>query len=358
MTKNMKIGLITGGSILGAGVVATAIAVPIVLMQQKSIFRNLPLNTIKYNMDSTTRTSTVYELDPNFNSNANAKLFEKFDNLTNENLQYDFNRILTDFYEVYELDNGILEVEIDRVVVKSLSAPKADHTRTAELSVTYDIETNHRDRDQKITVDKSFTVKPSYITSDEIIGLTETLNYQPGSNHNIDLSDLREIFFGEHDADDFDDLGIFDQIAKLNKENNNTAGVGTGLMSYEVKLSDLAYNPTRVGLDTQFKIPSLSINTYAIPSQSIGMSLNYNQFKNIKKDAFIALLNTGDLNAKYNNIKSYVNGLFAQNLITNISAQDDAAQNHVKLIIETDEGEKGANTYRFTIDYISFSPTK
>lgn len=359
MTKKLKIGLITGGSILGAGAIATAIALPIVLTQQQQQNTNKLLSTIQYSLDKNSRAGAIYELDPNFNNNATSKLYERFANMSKEDLQYDFNRILTDFYEVYELANHQFKAEIDRVVVNSLSAVNpTDNTRTAQLSVTYDVETNTggHDREERVTLDRSFVVKPSYITNDEITQLTELLRYDQSNNINIDLSDLREVFFGEHDADDFDDLGIFDQISKLNSEHGITNGVGTGLMSYEVRLSDLAYTPKRVvDLNTKFKIPSLSINTYAVPNQKVNMSLNYPTISKITKANFAALFGNNNLTTKYSNIKPYVNNLIVETQVVDITIDDNTAGQYVKLIIETNEGSNGNNTYRFTIDYTSFA---
>ncbi|MGL5592141.1 MAG: hypothetical protein ACRDCJ_02150 [Metamycoplasmataceae bacterium] len=217
-----------------------------------------------------TREATTHEnvLDPKLNRNATAIVDQLFNGLTVAGLQRDFDLILTDFYEIYEFENNLVEIELERIKVKSIS--KNGGNIVAKLDVTYESESN--DNEQMLTKEINWTVRPTVSSWAEIQQIKTLIKDASTNDSGIDISDLKEYFLGENDNDmDFDDYGVFDRIAKLNNDKDlNNLG---GLVGYELKLSDifdqLLPGQRNVTMDTTFFAPSASLNnTFIFPSET------------------------------------------------------------------------------------------
>ncbi|MGL6125321.1 MAG: hypothetical protein ACRC1F_02400 [Metamycoplasmataceae bacterium] len=213
-------------------------------------------------------------LDPTFNMNAVEIVNRLFDSLTVSQLQRDFDLILTDFYEIFEFENSSVEIELEKIVVKSIGSDK----RTVKLEVTYESETETRDGETLVTKEIDWKIKPTVSSQAQIEQIKQMINGATSSNTGIDIEELKEYFLGENDDDmDFDDFGVFDRVAKLNndKELNNLGG----LVGYELKLSDIfseliPFEQRNITLDTTFFAPSSALNnTFIYPSET--GTLNY-----------------------------------------------------------------------------------
>ncbi|MGL5205364.1 MAG: hypothetical protein ACRC7B_00390 [Metamycoplasmataceae bacterium] len=206
-------------------------------------------------------------LDPSLNTNAQQIVDQLFNGLTVAGLQKDFDLILTDFYDIFEFENSTMEIELERIRVKSVNAT----ARTALLEVTYESEED--DKEGVITKDITWKITPAVSSQAQIQQIKTMIENASTTNPGIDIKDLKEYFLGENDDDmDFDDFGVFDRIAKLNSDKDlNNLG---GLVGYELKLSDIFSEliPTtqrNVTMDTVFFAPSAGLNnTFLFPSET------------------------------------------------------------------------------------------
>lgn len=242
--------------------VVTAIAVPV------GLYLSGYWDTYKqitYKVDSGLFTKTrnanqnISVFDPNYNKDAQEKLQALSKSLSTTDLQRDFNRVLTDFYEAYESKTAQSETEIEDIRVKS-----KNNDGSFELSVKYEIEKkggNEQTKFQTISWTPKFTV----LTDDDVNSIKQQIEgFKNNKTNGVDLEDIKEIFLGEKEKDDPDDYGIFDRVAKLNKEYNGFAGI----VAYDLSISDIfdkLEKPTpkanpQVTKETRFRIPSLSLN--------------------------------------------------------------------------------------------------
>lgn len=248
--------------------VATAIAVPVGLYLS-GYWDKKQIHQIEFNVNSglssnarTAEKANVYSAA--FNKDAQDKLAGFAKDLSAKDLQRDFSRVLTDFYEAYEDKKpGGSEVEIEEIIVKG-----KNDDGSFNLSVQYEIDNDRRDiGDKKPWAPVKWTPKFTVLTSADIDAIKAQISSfgNHDNNNGIDLEDLKEIFLGEKDADDLDDIGIFDQIKFLNKESDGLASV----VAYELSISDiydqLPVAKSRAGgnevtKNTTFKIPSISLN--------------------------------------------------------------------------------------------------
>lgn len=227
----------------------------------------------------------IYSAD--LNPNAKNELDAMTSKLSRKQLQTDFNRVLTDFYDTFEakLPNGT-EIEVERINV--LSEQKEDGSFDIEAVVEIEQDDSRSARDKEITKTVKFSWTPKFcLMSDADINQIKEMIRGFGTNETnsgMDLEDIKELFLGEVDDDkDFDDIGIFDKIALINKNYDNLAY----LIAYELSVSDI-FDPIKAELskqnsgdntpatynikkangsgqevnpNTMFKIPSLSLNS-------------------------------------------------------------------------------------------------
>lgn len=392
MTKKS---MIICGTVLGVGAVSAAIAVPLVLLTQRK------MGIVKYDYRSPEvkngrlfsnleKNTKDFITDPNANKDAINALNGKFANLSVSQLQKDFNNVLTNFFDCFEIDNNNLEAEIEKVSVISINKNESTNTRTAQLEVTYDVEKND-DKEKLETQTKTFEIKPAYITYSDIRLLSNMLNDSKyNNNNNIDLEDLKELFFGEKwekDADildddyDVDDKGIFHILADLNKEYNGISNVFQGgMMGYEVRLGDLAYESKKrtfkntIDETTTFKVPSLEIFTYAIPHDPISFGLNLKKIGLKTKAEFLEEIKKtsqqkptlSDKLPKTLSTPTDVSIVKLNNYFTNLKLEetdatatyiDDASKKTVtvEINITNKKGNIDKGSYKFNIHYSSFS---
>ncbi|MGL5520114.1 MAG: Vmc-like lipoprotein signal peptide domain-containing protein [Metamycoplasmataceae bacterium] len=238
-------------------------------------------------------------VDANININAEKMLKEGFfskQNFTVDDLQNDFTKVLTDFYEVYELETGNTEIELQSIKVDSeVAANTTNGNRQFKIIVSYTVETD--DQEQVKTKDITWELKPSFINTNEIKGIKDSILGANTANPNIDLKDLKEFFLGEKEADEDDDIGVFDKVSALNKQENlNNSGV---LVGYGITLNDIwkhLTGPTRQTItpDTVFVVPSISVNTFLKPTTPPTRSYELNQANvlKIKKADFLTAFAT------------------------------------------------------------------
>ena len=266
--------------LLGLGTISLAI-LPVAAMVSCSTSdsNGSKLNSQEFNttVATTTKAGVATQqnvIDPAFNTNAQEILLTKINSLTVEMLQHDFDKILTDFYDVYEFENSDIEIELMEKGIKVLSISTATATtpRVAKLRVSYEMETEQKDGTESIlTKDIDWTIKAAISSQAQIDEITEMIKKASTNTGGIDLSDLKEYFLGENDDDmDFDDLGVFDRIKALNRDKSlNNLG---GLIGYELTLNDIFSQlvpglKTVVDMNTIFFAPSASLdNTFVYPS--------------------------------------------------------------------------------------------
>ncbi len=248
--------------------VATAIAVPVGLYASGywDVYKQISYKvgsglTNNASLYAKSSNEHVNVFDPRYNKDAQDKLQDLSKDLSKKDLQRDFDRVLTDFYEAYEDESsGNSEVEIEDIDVKS-----KNNDGSFELSVKYEIEDEKTDEDETKWSTITWTPKFTVLTQSDV----EEIRQQIGTfgNHEsngVDLEDIKEIFLGDDDKDDPDDDGIFDRVKKLNNEYNGFAG----LVAYDLSISDifdkLDIKKSRAGeqvdKNTHFRIPSLSLN--------------------------------------------------------------------------------------------------
>lgn len=226
-------------------------------------------------------------IDPNFNKDAMSQAKQTFQaKLTKENLQEEFNKVLTKFYQAneyeYEKDDGKTETEIEadlkRITVTGFDKEKLQVTVNAEYKVETETETqdkddNKKDKEEvkKETQSKTITLNPMFASKTEIKSIEKMLKSHKDKDNNqgsfeIDVDDLWELYVGE--KDDKKD-SIFEQVDALTTQNN----LG-GLLGYGIKMSDLQYTPKnnkqsqrnkKIDQDTVIFAPSSIIKDYYVP---------------------------------------------------------------------------------------------
>lgn len=256
MNKKVKWGLIFGTGLLAAGSVV-GISTALTSCSNDNNSNGINLQTETFNPLATTSTSTyaangnsenneglVYSSDPTCNPNAIAKANSLLNNISKSDLQKDFNMSITKLYDAYELENDTgkneLEAEIQNITVvgKDNSEPN-----TWILKVDYDVEQEINDKESEgiVTQYRKFKLDYAFASQSKINQLKQL--FAPAhngdvtsGNNTVDLSDLYEFYFGEKDADDLDDIGIFDKLA-LYKQKYNKSG---NLWGYNIDLLALA----------------------------------------------------------------------------------------------------------------------
>ncbi|MGL4647262.1 MAG: hypothetical protein ACRCVI_00865 [Mycoplasmoidaceae bacterium] len=218
-------------------------------------------------------TANLY--DAKFNANA-IKIINDYQNqITVASLQKDFNEVLTEFYEIYEVETEETEIELSKIVVKSLNT----QTKAFTLEVEYEVENETDSREEvKKKLDILWTPNMTAISKADIESLKTAILGYSSTDTNVDIEDLRELFLGEKDDDDDDDIGIFDRIARINKSYKDMAqmiaynltlkDVFGPIIEHEKPKSDLDGAVARmkragtvVDLNTNFKVPSLVLNS-------------------------------------------------------------------------------------------------
>lgn len=261
------------------------------------------VTTVKYNVINQTKSTRAGEPEhltkvfpANLNQDALLEVNQFGDNLTVGTLQYDFNRALTDFFEIYEAKSNKMEIEIENIQVMK----KNENAKSFQLKVWYEVEKSralYSDDEQLKSTLIDWTPTLTTMTHEDICEVVETVRgYRDTDNkHGIDLEDLKELFLGEKDDgdydfdDDDDDIGIFDKLGSINKDYDNQSSI----IAYSLRVSDIfdavinnetsgkpqayAINPkvdngSNVDKNTEFKIPSLSLNSggavVLIPNES------------------------------------------------------------------------------------------
>ena len=293
--------------LLGLGVVSIA-TLPLLAVVSCSSENPTSANiTVKEFVSKQSNTSKVDEgftnvLDPNININAQKILRDEFLKLTKEQLQADFDKVLSKFYDAYEIETESQEIEIESITVKELGEmAEGANTRVAKLLVKYSVETETK-KDNEVLLSKEieWILKPSISSSSEIEAFKQSLiSEKPSSsNGNVDLEDLKEYFLGEKDDDDDNDLGIFDKLAKITKGQN---GVG-GMVGYTIKpneiLNAIMSSSKAITGDTEFFVPSFILNNIFLkPSvpPKLDYTFNETELKKITKEELLKFTNPIDL---------------------------------------------------------------
>ncbi|MGL4647261.1 MAG: hypothetical protein ACRCVI_00860 [Mycoplasmoidaceae bacterium] len=213
--------------------------------------------------------------DAKFNSSAIEIINDYQNQITVGSLQKDFNEVLTEFYEIYEVEANETEIELSKIIVKSLDT----ETKVFTLEVEYEVENENENREEvKKKLDISWTPNITTLSKGDIENIKKAILGYTSSDTNVDIGDLKELFFGEKDDDEDDDIGIFDRIAKINKSYKDMAQ----MIAYNLTLKDV-FGPiiehekpksnlndaiarirktrTVVDLNTSFKVPSLVLNS-------------------------------------------------------------------------------------------------
>ncbi len=255
------------------GITTTSLAItPIATVVSCSNSNGVSTNQVEFNTKTAltikNRSNEIYNVyQANENPDAIQKLHDfLFNNLTVKNLQKEFNLLLTEFYESYEHENNVSEIEIEKIdVLERIEENNREYS--FKLRVWMEKEDEITDEEELISQDIIWKPTIKLISHDEIEEIKQTVSKytQNQTNNDIDLSDIKEIFFGERDADDFDDYGVFDRLKLFNKDYKNLAC----LLGYELSLNDIFSQltvKTRVGVDlnTKFTIPSLILNSKAV----------------------------------------------------------------------------------------------
>ena len=212
-----------------------------------------------------TSAEVVYATQPNNNYNAIRMGTEIFKNISQSNLQKDFDKSITLLYDAYEYENESIsswkiknsstilrdeeiEVEADIEDIKVIGKDESDPTGlTWKVEVTYEVEydydyysTKDRDDDDKYVKQiRKFTIKPDFASNQTIESLRTILSkdYSDNEGNNIEVDELREFYFGDNEIDDYDDIGVFDRLKLFRK--NYQANDGS-ILGYKINLTDLA----------------------------------------------------------------------------------------------------------------------
>lgn len=144
----------------------------------------------------------VYQAEANKNALDRVEIIKN--NLTVKQLQFDFDIVLQDFYEVYETETLLYEIEIE------------------SIKAVGKIEVNDkRDKEQILIKTIKWTPTMKLISKNEIEKIkNDIVKLSEKNNLGFDIKDIKELFLGEKDDNDIDDIGIFDKIALINKDYN------------------------------------------------------------------------------------------------------------------------------------------
>lgn len=224
-------------------------------------------------LNKSTSKVNVYQAEAN--ANALSEVEKIKNNLTKEQLQFDFKTVLQDFYEAYEVETSKYEIEIE-----SINVVGKNDDGSFNLDVKYEIETdNKRDKEEIKTKRISWTPTMKLISKDDIKKIKDfIIKLKDKNNSGFDIKDIKELFLGEKDEDDFDDKGIFDKVALVNKDYNGLAY----LLAYEISIDDIFSKllPSRkesITTKTKFLVPSLYLNSNAmifVPNSKPDMDYN------------------------------------------------------------------------------------
>lgn len=315
MIKKRKNKRLLMGLCLTPLLATSAIAIPFVLTScTKKTNSNTKVGQIKFettvNKAQTRKgdvPTTLEVLDPNFNENALMDAEKTFKSKLNvSNLQRDFDEVLTKFYKTYEfeyekdsnkskLDSDLeVEAEIERIEVLSIDTSNL----TATLKVTYDVEVDGKEEFEGYRRQiKPLKLIPKFATTTEIESIKAMLlakgDIDDGDNTNsfeADVDDLIELYMG-----DDDDKSIFGQVGLITQESKYG-----GLLGYEIRISDLKFNPSEFGTglklvnkpltgDEDLFAPSSVIRDFYIPtesivtSQNIDLTIDYNKITKYTK---------------------------------------------------------------------------
>lgn len=255
MNKKVKWGLIFGTGLLAAGSIA-GISMSLTSCADSNKSNGIDLKTKTFNPLAQNTTSTyaangqnneslVYSSDPTCNPNAIKQANNLLANISQSDLQKDFNMSITKLYDAYELENeghnSELEAEIQNITVVGKDSTQPN---TWILKVDYDVEQEVNDKESEgiVTQYRKFTLDYAFASQEKIQQLKKL--FAPAQNgevtqggNSVDLSDLYEFYFGEKDADDIDDIGIFDKLALYQQKYNKSGN----LWGYNVDL--LALTP-------------------------------------------------------------------------------------------------------------------
>ncbi len=256
------------------------------------------------NLKSSDNTSsdTTLILDPNANPNAMNEAQATFKTLDQNELQTDFNNVLTKFFKTYEyeaeFDSGNVEIEIESDLEKIEVKNYNPETLTATLSVTYEVEkevdSDKKNEESKTKVletqEKTLQLKPQFATYAEIKSIEKMLidadkkDSETSSNFSTDIDDLIELYIGDKEDNE---KSIFEQVEAFSLQNQNKLG---GLLGYEIKLSDLSYTPSSNNTNPKSSTnntnemtifaPSSIITEFYVPDQVInGIDLTFDYSK-------------------------------------------------------------------------------
>ncbi|WP_412031882.1 hypothetical protein [Malacoplasma muris] len=298
--------------------VIAAIAIPVALtscstnnttnkaktVTQKKFKSEVTTTNKTTNLKSSDNTSsdTTLILDPNANPNAMNEAQATFKTLDQNELQTDFNNVLTKFFKTYEyeaeFDSGNVEIEIESDLEKIEVKNYNPETLTATLSVTYEVEkevdSDKKDEESKTKVletqEKTLQLKPQFATYAEIKSIEKMLidadkkDSETSSNFSTDIDDLIELYIGDKEDNE---KSIFEQVEAFSLQNQNKLG---GLLGYEIKLSDLSYTPSSNNTNPKSSTnntnemtifaPSSIITEFYVPDQVInGIDLTFDYSK-------------------------------------------------------------------------------
>ena len=174
-------------------------------------------------------TSSVNEIDPNFNQNAILEFLQllnstidKISDFAKNIIQADLNDVVLDFLSVVENETDNSEIELsDRtdvsgnvITVNSISIDKNfinTKKLLVNLTVSYNKETETRDNDikQTLTTTFDFPFYIEFIGQSELLSLSQKIqkhdaNISENPNNEVDFKDIKEIFLGEKHKNDKD----------------------------------------------------------------------------------------------------------------------------------------------------------
>lgn len=356
-------------------IAAAAIVVPTVLTSCSNTSSNgsVPSNvtekkfnalqtTTTFNTANTPSTLPVYNVDPNINTNAQDEAYKTFaQKLTKDNLQKDFDLVLSKFYNAYEYENETtgdteIEAEVERIKVDSVT--NKEGKLTASLSVTYDVEVDVEDgKDEEgfKTQVKELELKPMFATNAEIEKITKMLesasNKGDSSNGDntfeVDADDLYELYVGDKEDNE---KSVFEQVGSL-----MTQSKYGGLLGYSVQISKLAYTPesstyslieNRLTGDEEIFAPSTVIKDFYVPempttiaSNGIDLTLSYSKISTKTKEELMQIKEV----AKLSEILFTPIPDGKVSLVNSISWKEDTTNNGLILSVQLKSGSEGVD---------------
>lgn len=259
-------------------------------------------------------TSSVNEIDPNFNQNAILEFLQlldstidKISNLAKNIIQQDLNDVVLDFLSVVENETLNTEIELcDRtdvsgnvITVNSISIDK-NFINTKKIlvniTVSYNKETEVKDNDIKeiLTTTFDFPFYIEFVGQSELLSLSQKIQEHDanisGTNNEVDFEDIKEIFLGEKHKNDNDgwknafvnsqheydydksslqEYGLINYVSSF----NNNVSPNAKMLGYTFNIADFwnelekSINPSiSVKKDTQVSSQDLS---YWAPSTSL-----------------------------------------------------------------------------------------